>query len=132
IAMNLCASVLDSSALDNSVICVPRNPPAAFFQTLDRTPQRGRRHADVGEAELGPRRVLQSQVLHVHTQLAQLAEQATELTGGVVDHDDELLEAAVLTVLARQALHALVALADGIRDGTAGAGCVGLAQRARQ
>ena len=57
-------------------------------------------------------------------ELAELAEQAPELAGRVVDHDDELLEAAVLTVLAGQPLDAVVAAADRVGDGASGPGRV--------
>src|SRR5690606_12954652 len=100
--------------VQGSVIGVPRTPPAARFRALDRAAQRGRRHADVGQAELSARRVLQAQILDVHPELTQLREQASELARGVVDHDDELLEAAVLTVLAWQALHTFIALTDRV------------------
>ncbi|MEZ5214588.1 MAG: hypothetical protein R2692_07810 [Microbacterium sp.] len=90
---------------------------------------RPRNDADLGEAELRAGRVLETQVFDVHAQFAELAEQASELAGGVVDHDDERLEPAVLTVLAGQTLDAVVAAADRVGDGAARAGCFGLAQR---
>ena len=76
-----------------------------------------------------PGRVLEAQVLDVDVELAELAEEAAELAGRVVDHHDDLLEAAVLAVLAGQALDAVVAAADRVGDGAARAGRVGVAQR---
>src|SRR5690606_17598540 len=117
--------------VEASLIGAPCDTPAPRLQPLDRTMQCGGGDADLGEAELSARRVLQAQILYVDAQLPELSEEAAELAGGVVDHDDELLEAAVLPVLARQSLDAVVALADRLGHRATRTGSRRGAQRVR-
>ena len=69
--------------------------------------------------------MLEAEVFDVHLEFAQLSEETAELTGRVVDHDDDVLESTVLAVLSRQPLDALVAAAGVLLAGESADSVVG-------